>query len=247
MGEAVPLPAFGSFSAPIPPCPPSYASVHPDRVREFPAEGPGVVHNVSADSEQHVWRHELEHDAESVFWLLCFWAVTAQPKDGTPEDIPHDAWGNLTGERDGLLYILRSHKQQSNATIHSVFKPLWPLLRDLSAILAVDRYWLEETDKRNHWAYVGEAFQRLILNFLNTRGGEDFMTHPIAEQPRQPIKTSSSVSLSATKAQKRSIETTRSKLATFSLKKPRLNAPSEATSEAPGPSKTRSGRFSRKK
>ena len=240
MGEAVPLPARGSSSlASIPPCPPSYASAHPDRVRQFPTEGPGTIYKVSADSKGRVWRQELEHDAESVFWLLCFWVITAQPKDRTTEEISPAAWINLTSDdqRGAFLHILLS-SPRSGAAVHSVYDPLWPLLGDLAHILTVDRYWLEETDKRNHCTYVGEAFQRLILDFLNKHDGEAFMIHPIAEQRRQPARTSSSVSPSTPK---RSMEVTRSRLLPFPIKRPRLNAPSEATSEAPGPSKTRSG------
>ena len=75
------------------------------------------------------------------------------------------------------------------------------------------------------------------------------MTQLVAEKPRQPTTTLLSVSLTIMKPQEMIIEMTASKLTPFSFrpsgsKRPCLDAPeapSEATSDAPGLLKMRSG------
>jgi hypothetical protein len=45
-------------------------------------------------------RHELDHDAESVFWLLVYWIVQVQPKGKSKECIDSAVWGELRGNPD---------------------------------------------------------------------------------------------------------------------------------------------------
>jgi hypothetical protein len=61
--------------------------------------------------------------------------------------------------------------------MHSFYAPLHSLIVDLARILAVDRHWLDESNPRNDPAYVGEAFQRLILKFILSNRNKAFMVH----------------------------------------------------------------------
>jgi len=157
-GRPVLLPNVGLVPA-VPPCPKTYASYHPDRIKKFPVEEDKVVRKPSTDSVNRQWRHELDHDAESVFWLLLYWLVLAQPGQSQKEVI------GMPMSQGVLLHGLT----------HSVYQPMLPLLRDLAAILVVDRYWLDESETRNHPEYVPEAFQRLILQFMLDNCDEEFM------------------------------------------------------------------------
>jgi len=179
----------------VPEIPAPYACHHPIRIKSFPhadrmflQEPPEAV----VINQDQPWRHELDHDTESVFWLLLYWAVGAQPEGKDHEPIPAGLWGNLMGsaeERSQLIW-----GGLSGAT-HSVYKPLGRLLGDLAALLHVDRYWLEPGDPRNNPGYLNEAFQRLILQFILSNRDEEFMMHPVAHLRRLPNMTSVNQSL----------------------------------------------------
>jgi hypothetical protein len=74
------LPAVLAFVLGIPDSPEPHARVHPDRVERFPGSkkrlffDPDGIDDESQKSQPKRWRHELEHDAESVFWLLLYLA-----------------------------------------------------------------------------------------------------------------------------------------------------------------------------
>jgi hypothetical protein len=166
----------------VPKSPECYARNHLDRIKHFP-EGPElVIDSRKLDrSQDDRWRHELDHDVESVFWLLLYWAMVAQPQGGPAEPISADVWTSLIGNfkgRNCLLWGLRSDDLPDNLT-HSVYEPLWPLISSLAAILVVDRHWLPESDVRNDAEYMCEAFQRLILQFIDSNRNANFMTDPL--------------------------------------------------------------------
>jgi hypothetical protein len=175
---------------PIPPSPEPYTRNHPNRIEKFPLKGRLLVESASSDSVNRPWRHDLEHDAESVFWLLLYWVLVAQPAQPAQpaqEYVRFSTWALLIGcggERDGLLWSLRN-TLESEQVAHSFYRPLAPLLRRLAAILIVDRYWLDTSETRNSEEYVPEAFQRLILQFILENSSKDFMTHPVDRQIRQ--------------------------------------------------------------
>jgi hypothetical protein len=61
----------------VPKSPECYANAHPKRIEDFPEAievlvDPRKLKNQSQDDR---WRHELDHDVESVFWLLLYWAM----------------------------------------------------------------------------------------------------------------------------------------------------------------------------
>jgi hypothetical protein len=141
-----------------------YGSKHPDRKKEFPENMDGF--SVSGYPSQAAdWRHELDHDAESVFWLLLYWAMVVQPEGTQAEEINPGDWGRLLGDHKDRERLIADLKMPGLVT-HSFYAPLEPLIRDLAGILAVDRHWLPASDPRNNVYYINEAFQRLILKFI---------------------------------------------------------------------------------
>jgi len=184
---------------PVPSSPERYMQHHPDRIKAFPSKGRLLVESASPDSVDRQWRHELDHDAESVFWLL-YWVVGAQPAEREKEGIIPGIWANLTGPvrlRTGLLRSLIEEESLEEVT-HSAFRPLLPLLSNLATFLVVDRHWLDKTEVRSNEQYIPEAFQRLILQFILDNQSEEFMTQPVDRQFRQVQVISQSLSLPGT-------------------------------------------------
>ena len=133
--------------------------------------------------ENRRWRHELDHDTESVFWLILYWAVCVQPQDGPKEAINAGIWGLLMGPVESRSDLLSSRFQ--NAT-HSIYRPLGILLQKLASILSVDRRWLDSSDPRNKPGYANEAFQRLILQFILDHRQDTFMKTKVDRELRRP-------------------------------------------------------------
>ena len=152
---------------------------------------PEVKKEIPKDPIDRRWRHELDHDAESVFWLLLYWAVGAQPEGFQEEPINRVIWSGLTGPATSRNHLVKS---ELNDATHSAYERLVPLLDNLAAILAVDRHWLEPPDPRNDPEYLNEAFQRLILRFILDNRGEEFMTYKVARHPRHPDLSSEHLS-----------------------------------------------------
>jgi len=106
--------------------------------------------DVSDHNDQ--WRHELEHDVESVFWLLLYWAMVVQPKS-LAKKVPNEAidsaaWAEITGDAEKRNALVNSLAQGLLPRVtHSFSKPLQPLIETLAAFLVVDRHWLEQSDK----------------------------------------------------------------------------------------------------
>ena len=166
----------------IPDYPDSYAKVHPDRVKGFPSRAQEEKKlaidpdDIDVNEQDDGWRHELEHDSESVFWLLLYWAMVVQPEDCPEETIHSPSWGNLlgdSGDRQTFTEML-SKRTPTNLT-HSFYEPLRPLIMDLADILVIDRRWLPASDPRNDLYYLNEAFRRLIIKFMIDNKNEEFM------------------------------------------------------------------------
>jgi hypothetical protein len=165
----------------VPNSPGCYANAHSDRINKFKA----LIH-ADNQSQDDMWRHELDHDVESVFWLLLYWAMVAQPEGSRGEYIDLSSWTRLLGnfeKREDFISSLGSGRLTD--LTHSLYAPLWPLIRDLAAILVVDRHWLPESDVRKCPEYICEAFQRLILQFIISHRDEDFMTRRVGDSLRQ--------------------------------------------------------------
>ena len=182
-GKPVLLPKKGGILSAVPSSPETYTSNHPDRIQKFPIEEDMLVRKPSADSTNRKWRHELDHDAESVFWVLLYWAVAAQPEKLEKEKVVAATWANLTGSVDYRTLFLQSLGRNKELT-HSVYQPLVPLLSDLADVLIVDRHWLDDSETRNDPEYVPEVFQRLILQFILDNRDKAYMTIPVVDKSR---------------------------------------------------------------
>ncbi|KAI0283159.1 hypothetical protein BC826DRAFT_1110371 [Russula brevipes] len=187
MGKAVRPPLYsGIMPIPeVPKIPEPYSRRHPERIKKFPP----MEFEFKPPSEggtNSQFRHELDHDAESVFWLLLYWVVRAQPRQSGEESIDPGTWANLIGSANARNNLLRANLQSAT---HSAYRPLAPLLDNLAAMLVIDRHWLEESDPRNNPEYLLEAFQRLILQFILEHRNEPFMKLEVARNLRRPEET----------------------------------------------------------
>jgi len=200
----VPLPDVGLVPA-VPHSPKSYASYHPDRIKKFPFKGRILVEEASPDSVNRQWRHELDHDAESILWLLLYWVVLAQPVQSPKELIVMPTWSQLMGEVDSRIAMLQTLALGGSlkGLTHSVYQPLLPLLNKLAAIFNIDRHWLDDSETRNHPEYAPEAFQRLILQFILDNRHEEFMTREVEPEPREVEKIGQNPNLLSTTSSRR--------------------------------------------
>ena len=185
----------------IPESPKCYTENHPDRIDDV-SEHVEVLVDPS-DRPQNEWRHELDHDVESVFWLLLYWAMVAQPEGAPGECINSESWSGLLKDfkaRDRLVVVLSSGEMPDNL-IHSVYKPLWPLISSLADVLLIDRHWIPELNVRKRPEYICEAFQRLIIKFIVENRDKDFMICRVGNSLRQTQGVALSQALPTTPSQ----------------------------------------------
>jgi hypothetical protein len=124
-GKAVPLSDVGRVPD-VPKSPEVYASNHPDRINKFKSANWRMLEKPERNASP--WRHELDHDAESVFWLLVYWAMVVQPADlvDSSELIDTFFWASLLGgatNRNMLVGCLAHYTVPSGLT-HSSYTPL---------------------------------------------------------------------------------------------------------------------------
>ncbi|KAG9049632.1 hypothetical protein FS837_009722 [Tulasnella sp. UAMH 9824] len=189
--RALQIPRRDQYLAPMPSAPDQYVEHYQDgRLEKFPPQKSRYFIK-GEDEGSAPWRHELDHDIESVFWLMLYWAMTAQPKGGAAEYIATLSWSCLTGEVKARQMLLDGFRSglTIEGTFHSTFQPLGDLFEQLAEILcSVDRHWLPASDTRNDPEYSAEAFQRLILQFLidhEKDGDESFMNQAIDSNTRE--------------------------------------------------------------
>jgi hypothetical protein len=205
-----PVPLYNPKYVPaVPKSPECYANAHSKRMDDFPEEievlvDPRKLKNQPQDDR---WRHELDHDVESVFWLLLYWAMVMQPAQPEGHQIGEyihlPSWTSLLGnfkDREHLVLGLSSGDQPDNLT-HPVYAPLWPLISNLAAILVVDRRWLSGPTARKCPVYICEAFQRSILQFIVSNRDKDFMTCRVGKDVRQVQEMPQSQAMSTTPSQ----------------------------------------------
>ena len=182
-----PVPPVLTIVPGIPNSPDIYAEAHPDRVTKFRiAEIKIIDPEAVVDKPHDGWRHELEHDAESVFWLLLYWAMVVQPKNCSEEEIDASSWSLLNGNYKKREALIRNIGQSDlEGFTHSFYKCLLPLIKNLAAILVVDSHWLPKSDSRKDPSYITEAFQRLILQFIIDNRGEEFMNRRVEQTFRK--------------------------------------------------------------
>ena len=197
------MPPVLAYVPKIPDIPDIYAEAHPDRLTKFPIKPEQLIlPEADADELQDGWRHELEHDAESVFWLLLYWAMVVQPKNCFEEEINASSWSLLNGNYKEREALIRNIGQSAlDGFTHSFYKCLLPLIENLAAILVVDSHWLPKSDSRKDPSYITEAFQRLILQFIIKNRDEEFMHRPVKDTFRKVQGTQASNGRSASLVQ----------------------------------------------
>ncbi|KAI9449081.1 hypothetical protein F5148DRAFT_1379362 [Russula earlei] len=131
-----------------------YATAHLDRVKEFSSLiEEKIIHPsstpIDVKKSRDEFRHKLNHDAESVFWLLLYWAMVVQPENCRKEKIGAEPWSQLIGDHKTRNHLIRNialPEPLPDNLIHSLFNPLEPLITDLAAVLVIDSHWLAATD-----------------------------------------------------------------------------------------------------
>ena len=201
------MPLFLGAVPGTPNIPDSYAKAHPDRVREFRITerkviDPETVANKPRDRLHDEWRHELKHDAESVFWLLLYWAMVVQPTMGSQANIDVESWNALNNNHESRERLINNLVRSMPSNLnHPFYNPLQSLIKDLATILVIDTHWLPIEDPRNDPCYITEAFQRLILQFIIENRDKGFMHHPVQPTFRTVQRTQASNGLSASRVQ----------------------------------------------
>ena len=102
-GKPVPL-NLPHYVPEVPKSPACYANAHPKRIDDIQQEVKELVDpfNLKNQSQDDRWRHELDHNVESVFWLLLYWAMVAQPKGCPREYIDSSSWTAMLGDVTGV-------------------------------------------------------------------------------------------------------------------------------------------------
>jgi hypothetical protein len=80
----------------------AYKAAVPNRLEGFPPNENEYYKN-EEDILHEPFIHKLQYDAESVFWLLLWWAIHACPEKATSpahEEINQSVWNILTGEQN---------------------------------------------------------------------------------------------------------------------------------------------------
>ena len=145
LGHAMAPPPRSFFIPAMPESPVPYTSNHPDRIERFPVHAQ-IAKEPSKDTMNRKWRHGLDHDAESVFWLLVYWAVSAQPEGFQEEFIDRGIWSSLIGSTSSRNRLVVSSWGGSEDATHSVYKPPWLLLESVASIPSIDRHWVESSE-----------------------------------------------------------------------------------------------------
>jgi hypothetical protein len=167
----------------------AYGAAVPDRLRAFP-KNIERLYRLPNDIRHNPFKHELQYDAESVFWLLLWWAISAYPADVAADDkkIDDRVWDALTKKQDADEDPReRFVDKPLDNILHPSYKHLETLLEEMAWQLRGDHEKgeaqlkkqdanYEEDQSRKHPDYLHEAFQRLIIKFLFANYHEEFMT-----------------------------------------------------------------------
>ncbi len=158
----------------------SYEAALPDRVKRFACQisghQPGIVRNPT----KVIARHALRHDAESVYWVLVWWAICAAPEGRASSPVRSTLWNNLTSsDCDDRPTMIK------DSDLDPSYNALQSLLNNLASYLEHDLHWATEAPF-NDPEFLHEAFQRHILNFLIENKDEDFLLLPTSGKPREP-------------------------------------------------------------
>ncbi len=160
----------------MPEAPLMYKQAHPRRIERFNEIEPFILDSDTATLSSSHWRHELYHDAESIFWLIFYWLTRAQPaKSSREEPIPLRVWSQFTGNSPARHDLIQSLASKYMQALHSSLHPVSNLIADLASVINADPLYMSEDSPRSSPEYAHEAFQRIILQFLNDNQDKEFM------------------------------------------------------------------------
>jgi len=167
-----------------------------DRLQSFPqptADQDGVALvipssvDVSVDGLRRLpWTHELWHDAESVFWLLVWWAIHLRtPRDKTnsndPSKIDQGIFGDLVRVDLAMGVDRRKNFMATLADgehwLDPAYRELEPLFLQMVTRLDGDLYWAKYGGCKymEDPEFLHEALRRIIFNFLMEHREAKFM------------------------------------------------------------------------
>jgi hypothetical protein len=149
------------------------------------------------------YKHRLSYDAESILWLLLYWAIQIRPKRGNKEDqIPGSLWVDLTSGDDKLdprhrfvdRYppVCHPDYERLDTLLNSLFQQLSGYQEYVSLpsegykVVSKDPDATEDTRKEDE--YLHEAFQRTILAFIVENIEQPFMKAEISPIRRKKEK-----------------------------------------------------------
>ena len=152
-----------------------------DRLIAFPPNK-SEFHPSRNDKLNEPFTHQLRYDAESVFWLLLWWALHAQPKvDDHPEEslIPYHIMliFNYRGRREWMF------PNFPNCIFHPFYEPLDSLFELMAHQLSGYPEQSKDLSRRKD-EYLHEALQRSLFDFLCNNYDESFMTMKISPKSR---------------------------------------------------------------
>jgi hypothetical protein len=172
------------------------------RIEEFPKS---IKHSYEINTDVSIenYLHRLSYDAESILWLLLYWAIQIQPRGGDRKDRIHgDLWVNLTwtdpdkpdSNHDPRMALV----PLSSPRCHPDYQPLDDLLVSLfKQLFGYQEYTEPEPKKeiklsppeedttRMKVDYLHEALQRTILDFIVRHREDPFMELQICPKHRR--------------------------------------------------------------
>ncbi|PPQ85292.1 hypothetical protein CVT25_010065 [Psilocybe cyanescens] len=157
---------------------PTYQQCHPERIKPFEKIRKHYLYPEDAIlTPLREWRHELYHDAESIFWIIFYWFILANPEPGNFEQkVDTGHWLYFI---DTLNCLKRNTLMRQiglrEVPLHSRFSPALMLLSDLAQAVYPGPYYMAEDNPRSRPDFVHEVFQRAILNFIIKHKDEDFI------------------------------------------------------------------------
>src|SRR5882757_7795009 len=162
MGELAPIPMLESELLD------AVRRVYPQRLKSFPANNRDFV----SPKPQGVvipFERQPRHDVESAFFLLAWWMVFAQPRDGEIKGATMDPFiykamtsdfGNSIESRDSLL-----KGWPAKNPFHAEYEKGNTLLRKLSTFIAPELQFAADTSRKSP-EYIFEATQRVLIQHL---------------------------------------------------------------------------------
>ena len=126
-----------------------------------------------SDEVQRHFVHRPDHDMESIFWVLLFVLIVAEPKDGsgtwdkTSNKEVYTGFKEHTIKKnsanDSRSFILNWNKKKLTSALDPKFRSLGPMLHEMGRQIAPEYAYLEKEPPKDH---LHEAMRRLLLRYI---------------------------------------------------------------------------------